>query len=472
VTLPQLWIDTTYTAPTGQTITVNAGGNLQAAINSAPLGSTIVLQAGATFNGPFSLPNKTGTGWIYVRTSAYSTLPTPGNRVAPSDASKMPTILGTGSPVIALSTQPGAHHFRFVGIRFTPRAGTFATNLLRIGDGERSLAALPTDMTFDRCLMESEPNLGGRRAIGMNGIRIAIVDSHLSGWREEGADSQAIISYNSPGPLKIVNNYLEGAGENFMIGGADALISGMVPSDVEFKGNYVFKPLSWRGQKWSVKNLFELKNGQRLLVEGNIFENSWPADQDFAINIKSTNQDGGAPWSVTKDLTFRNNIIRHVSNGWKACGVRCDGLPTGEGGRYHFYNNLWEDVGAFGGEGKFFQTTSQVPTTIVENNTVHNTSYIFSGGDGGSSAGFIFSNNVVKRGTSGFKGSGTTEGLGTLNAYFPGWTFTGNAIVGGASVQSSYPPGNTFPLNYPTTGGADMAAINEATKCAQTGKCK
>src|SRR5439155_24008914 len=84
--LPQVFIDTTIVPPTGATIVVGAGGNLQAALNAANLGDVITLQAGATFTGPFTLPNKTtGTGWITVRTSALGSLPAPGNRVRPSD---------------------------------------------------------------------------------------------------------------------------------------------------------------------------------------------------------------------------------------------------------------------------------------------------------------------------------------------------------------------------------------------------
>ena len=68
---------------------------------------------------------------------------------------------------------------------------------------------------------------------------------------------------------------LEGAGENFMLGGADPAIPNLVPSDIEFRRNHCFKPLTWRigdpsyaGTRWSVKNLFELKNAQRALVDG------------------------------------------------------------------------------------------------------------------------------------------------------------------------------------------------------------
>ena len=93
-TLPQVYIDTTYSPPAGNTITVNAGSDLQSAINSAQLGDTIVLQAGATWTGNFTLPNKTsGSGWIYIRTSAYSSLPAPGTRVFPSDAGNMAKIV-------------------------------------------------------------------------------------------------------------------------------------------------------------------------------------------------------------------------------------------------------------------------------------------------------------------------------------------------------------------------------------------
>ena len=68
--LPRVFLDTTVVPPTGTTITVSAGGDLQAALNAAQPGDVITLQAGATFTGPFTLPNKAGTGWITVRTSA------------------------------------------------------------------------------------------------------------------------------------------------------------------------------------------------------------------------------------------------------------------------------------------------------------------------------------------------------------------------------------------------------------------
>ena len=118
--------DTTYAAPAGNTITVAADGDLQDALNRAQLGDTLVLQAGATYTGPFKLPNKSrGSGWVYVRTSAYGRLPAPGTRVGLADAVSMPKIVGTSRGGGAIVTAASAHHFRFVGIEFAPAPGQF-----------------------------------------------------------------------------------------------------------------------------------------------------------------------------------------------------------------------------------------------------------------------------------------------------------------------------------------------------------
>src|SRR5438132_9288347 len=77
--LPQSYVDTSYPVQSGQSIPVSAGGDFQGALNSAQPGDTILLAAGATFVGPFTLPVKGGSGWIIIRTSAPdSSLPPPG----------------------------------------------------------------------------------------------------------------------------------------------------------------------------------------------------------------------------------------------------------------------------------------------------------------------------------------------------------------------------------------------------------
>src|SRR5262247_1397356 len=119
---PRVYLNTGYAAPTGRSITVNAGGNLQSALDQAQPGDLILLQAGATFTGNFVLPNKTGTGWVTVRASTPDANLPQGTRVTPASASLMPKVISPNSEP-ALQTVDGAHHYRFVGVEFGVAAG-------------------------------------------------------------------------------------------------------------------------------------------------------------------------------------------------------------------------------------------------------------------------------------------------------------------------------------------------------------
>src|SRR6266481_3333996 len=70
----------------GSIVAVNAGGDLQSALNNAHCGDVIELQAGATFSGKFLVPAKNCdiNHWIIVRSSAPdSALPAEGQRATP-----------------------------------------------------------------------------------------------------------------------------------------------------------------------------------------------------------------------------------------------------------------------------------------------------------------------------------------------------------------------------------------------------
>ncbi len=495
---PRIYLDTTYSPPPGNTIVVNAGGNLQAALDNAVLGDTIVLQAGATFIGPFTLPKKTaGSGWIHIRSSNYASLPPAGSRVSAADAPNMPKLAATSSGS-AIRTNAGAHHFRFVGIEFKPVAGNFVYSLVEIGAGETVASDLPHDITFDRCYVHADPAVGGRRGIAMNGKAVAVVDSHVSDFKEIGADTQALWTYNSPGPLKLVNNYLEASGENFMAGGADPRIPNLVPSDIEVRGNHFSKPLAWLSQPWSVKNLFELKNAQRVLIEGNIFENNWPQSQTgFAILFTPRNQDGTAPWSVTQDITFRLNKVLNVGQGFNISG-KDDIYASQPTRRVLIENNLIEVTTLNGAQGRIYQTLLG-PTDVTIR---HDTSLITT--SGGTTAfhenspradGFDFRDNLLSSGTYGFIGTGTAAGYSTLDTHFVNYSFVKNAVIGGSG---SYPPDTYFPANPAAVGftnfaagdyrlssaspfkaaasdgkdlGADIVALDTATACVRNGQC-
>ena len=240
--LPRATVEIPALKTSGQTIRVPAGGDLQKALDDAKPGDRIELQPRATYEGPFHLKAKDGDDWIVITTSGE--LPKPGRHIQPSHAAAMPKLISAGDFLV--STDPGAHHYRFVGIEFAPKAGSFVTTLIQFGDKETSADAVPHHLIVDRCYVHGDAKLGARRGVALNGRNIAVIDSYIADFKEVGADSQAVSGWNGPGPIKIANNYLEAAGENIMFGGADPKIADLVPSDIEVVHNHLSKPLRWR----------------------------------------------------------------------------------------------------------------------------------------------------------------------------------------------------------------------------------
>lgn len=463
--LPQTYINTDYSYPSGAVISVAAGGNLQAALDNAKLGDKIVLQSGATYTGPFRLPNKTtGSGWIYVVSSAYDRLPAPGTRVSPGDAVNMPTIqVGTGG-ISTIETADGAHHFRFVGIEFRPNVGAYVNTLIAIGGNDTSLATMPSDIVFDRCFVHGDPAIGGRRGFALNGIRVAVVDSYVADFKEDGADTQAVWAYNTPGPLKVVNNYLEAAGENLMIGGAEPRIQNMVPSDIEIRDNHFYKPTSWVGSKWTIKNLIEFKLGVRALVHRNIFENNWAGAQvGFAVQLTPRNEGGNAPWAVTKDITFTSNRFINAGSGFNISGADTN-FASQRTERVLIKNNVI-DANAFGNaSGRIFQIINGPVDLTIENNTQFGVQdWIYVENITAKGLRFTLQNNITTHGRYGIMGTGTGIGQRTVDGQFVDWSMLKNAVIGAQAAGLSatdYPAGNYFPTDIPSVQFVDFAGGN------------
>jgi hypothetical protein len=452
---PREFVDTALVPSSGHIIRVHDGDDLQDAIDVAQLGDTIILDAGATFKGPFTLPKKTGTGWVTIRTSTQDKqFPAPGTRVSPSHAALMPKLISWKGGGVVLADR-GAHHYRFIGIEVTPSEGTYLYSLMFFGTNrEQTLEELPHHIIVDRCYIHGDPKKGSRRGVALNGRHIAVIDSYVSDFKEVGGDSQAIIGWGGAGPFKISNNYLEGAGENIMFGGGDPVIKDLVPSDIEVRGNLMVKPLRWKknepgfeGTQWTVKNLFELKNARRIIVEGNVMEHSWEESQSgFAVIFTVRNQDGKAPWSVVEDVQFVNNIIRHSGSGINVMGHDNNRAwdQSQEAKRILIRNNLWEDIGGdrWGGRGILFQILEGTSDVRIEHNTGFQRGYaLFALGPPHQR--FTFRNNIAPHNEYGIYGNGVGVGYAAVDAYFPDGVVTENVLPGGDA--SRYPDGNVFP---------------------------
>ena len=459
--------DTSYAAPAGATLTVAAGGDLQAALNQAQLGDTIVLQAGATFTGPFKLPNKTtGSGWIYVVSSNLAKLPSPGQRVGPNDAVNMPKIVSRAYNN-ALTTVADSHHFRFVGIEFAPVAGASLYDLIVISNSDTSPVTLAHHIVFDRCYVHGNPGTNDRRGIQMDGAYVAVIDSYISDFQEEGADTQGLWAHNTTGPLQIRDNYIEAAGENVMFGGADSREPALVPADIEISNNYFFKPLSLIPTHYTMKNLLEFKAAQRVVVTGNTFENNPAAAQSgFAIVITPRNQGGTAPWSVTSDIAITSNTLINVGSGFDVLG-RDNNQPSLLTERILIRDNLVGITGLNGADGRGFDLLGGGNDYTIDHNTLINSMAPpgFSSSDlamaqspASKVSNFVFTNNLSTRTHWGFFGSGLGEGSPALNGNFTSWTFSRNVIVDGPAA--SYPAGNFFPTSVAAVRFANYAGGN------------
>ena len=458
-TLPQASVEgIAYSLPSGGTThNPTNSSQFQTALNTAALGDVIVLQAGTTYTGPFTLPNKgAGTNWIYVISSALASLPAAGNRVSPSAAANMPKVVVavTGGGASIFNTVNGTHHYRFVGIEFRPveTSGGGTNSMIQIGNGESVSANLPHHIIFDRCYIHGN-GTNVVRGLALNGDHLAAINNHISDFHAQGADTQAVWVYNSRGPILVQNNYLHATGENMMVGGSQPAVEAHLPADITVKTNHFFKTPSWlnASNPYTTKNLFELKLGRRVLVEGNRFENiGWEEQNGFAVQLTPRNEFGTAPWSTVEDVTFRYNAFLRVGSGFNVAGE--DGNEASQMLRRLLieHNIVFMHDWPLGDLLRFIQTTNPSGSGPQDVTVRHNTVV---GGDDIPSF-FIFSefigsdaqrwnvrdnisqsNNATVSGRSG-------AGSASINNDFVSMTFTKNAMIG---EGGTYPAGNFFP---------------------------
>lgn len=558
-----------WSAAEAATLRVCASGcpytNLQTAIDAAAAGDTITLAAGQTFVGNFVLRAKPGTGWITIRSDAADTLlPADGIRLVPSDRPGgntprhlLPRLLGQGGAYLAtpvLATDPGAHHYVLKFLEIDGSANLGFETLVALG--QHTAATPASDIVVDRVYIHGHQWKGMKRGIALNSVRTDVLNSYISDIKAVNADSQAIAGYNGAGPYRIINNFLEGAGENILFGGVDPAIANLVPADIEVSRNHIYKPVAWRdpilsapasprasagsggslaagthyfrvvaimttdnvtvvsvpsapvsvatgagasvaltwagvagadryrvyrgssatsqnvyletsgastsltysgasersgapptsGSVWTVKNLVEIKNGERIRFEGNLIENVWDQGQfGYAIVLTPRNQNGGAPWVRVRDIQFVNNIIRHAAGGAHVVGYDAPNISQ-QTQRITFRNNVFEDIdGAkWGAYPKVFLLGDGVSGVVIDRNTIihKNSSVLYAFGTL-TIGGLVYTNNIAEHHEYGIMGANGATGQHSIDLFFPGSNITYNVLAGGPA--SSYPTPNSFP---------------------------
>lgn len=358
--LPRVHVDTTWNEPKGgKTWRAHSSEELAAALAKSAPGDVIVLDAGATYSGGFQLPPKDNPQqkWIYVVSSAITKLPA-GKRVGPDDAASMAKIV-TPSVAATFQVNGGANHWRLAGLELTTNS-SYCTNgrcssYFLVGSQSHP-TPLPDSMVIDRCYVHGDATHDMQTGVVGNASNYAVIDSYFGDIHSACCDSQAFAAYDTPGPIKVVNNYLEAAGENVMFGGSGGNANRGVPSDIEIRNNYLIKPLAWAAPGMSlppnrtmvVKNAFELKSAQRVLFDSNVIENVWAAGQIGYAIVLTVRASQSGDFTVISDITITNNILKNVVSGFNTlakddvCGKppydKCQN--AGSQTRWNIANNL------------------------------------------------------------------------------------------------------------------------------------
>jgi len=515
--------------------------NLQAALTNAKCGETITLQAGASFLSPlagFVLPALpcTNTSWITIRTSAPdSSLPAEGSRMTPcySGVSSLPDRPAFACPSTQVVTAqvldnvaghatgafvfaPGANHYRLIGLEITrPTTG---------GTGSLVKTNNATQVIFDRIWIHGTPNDDTETAIGLDPgtSYIALIDSYTSDFHCEAVtgtctDSHVVfggLGDSGGGPYKIVDDFLEAAAEGMIFGGGAATTT---PADIEVRRNHFFKPFSWQpgnpafvggphNRPFIVKNNFELKNAQRVLLEGNLMEDVWGgfSQNGFQIVLTPKSQFDKCSICVVANVTIRFNQTSHSGAGLCVAAVRSDAGGSAQGvENISIHDDVLDDVNPvqFFGAGAAIGL-SAYPQMFWRNVTINHITttsppmgpwmlLVVGSIKPSPMTNLTLTNNILTVGKNQITstGAGASENCAfqaampakAFEACFANPIVTGNVIANAAgdviaNVSNTWPAGQSFPtipqvdfVNYNSGNGGDYqlcaGANNPAASC-------
>jgi hypothetical protein len=176
-----------------------------------------------------------------------------------------------------------------------------------------------------------------------------------------GAESHVVGSAETPGPLKVVRNWLSGASVAVFTGGVSVTDPLYFVEDLEVRQNRLTNPPSWVGASYGgpslvIKSRLEFKACERCLLDGNIAEyiDTSGAQNGQCLTMNARNCSGGAVCNnyqaELQDITITDNICRHAATGLQTAARST--YPGSDGGgvtlplrRLSVLNNLFYDIG-------------------------------------------------------------------------------------------------------------------------------
>jgi hypothetical protein len=501
-------------------VVVKPTDNLNAVFAAAKPG-TIFLLPQTDFDTAVTIvgPKCTATAWCYVRVNAPDNyLPSWSTRLkGPEYYSKpgaLPRIVITTS---SATVMPG-QFVRWFGVEVTRPSGTGVVYNLMNFSGSH-------DVVIDRMWFAGTVIDETNRGIILNNTyNVTIQNSWFSEFHCRAlvgacGDSQAISGGGSTvqdGNFKIVNNYLEAAGENIIFGGSPALFT---PSNIVIAYNDFNKPWAWNPHDptyaptigkdgllhpWIVKNLLELKNASRVLITGNRMTNTWGGFTQIGAGVLLTAKNAGVngcPICQVTDVTIRYNYISYVGQAFQIGYSQSDpGYWPADEGRISVHDNLVDHIqyptcyacGSYPiGIGAGYSSTNIPPATlhdvVIDHNTFLNDGWMtYASSPVGTNAQGVlnvaappsgtpnisFTNNVADPGQMGAYSSG--GGVNNCFSVTPGslaqvfaacWTGT-SLLTGNNWLPSSLPWHGRSPWpagnGVNASAGANMVLVNTA----------
>lgn len=525
--LPQMCMSTdmAHTPAPNPPKTIKATDNLSTAVSTAQCGDVLLLDPTYKLNGPLILafPNCDPNHWVILRTATPdSLLPAENYRITPSWAgvsslpgrwpytqSSTPTVNLMPTLIPTSSISVSGSYFRVIGLNITRPAGGSFGNLI-------SLKAGTHDFVFDRNWIHGNGNDETTRGIAASNtfnaafINNFFTDFHCRSVSGACTDSQALLfgldTTVQGQNIKVVNNFIESAGEGIIFGGGAATFT---PTDSIIANNLFFKPMTWNpsysgynggtagadGVKhpWLVKNHLEFKNANRVLVEGNQMSNVWGGfSQVGAAGLATPKNQSGpngtnlCPICMVQSITYRFNKIQYMGQTLQiGCGPSDNGGLPLACGYISAHDNVFDHVQysyCYGcGNGMTLIGSSPAITnpmlgyvnfshnTVLNDGSVNATlMMMFMGGPSSvKEPSIVMNNNILATGTAGMYSSGSSgtfvncaSGSGHYNpadkvasCWDANSSFTGNVLMtAGYTGGTVWPAGNYFVSSWAALG--------------------
>lgn len=292
------------------------------------------------------------------------------------------------------------------------------------------------NVTFDRLRLLGDAIKGARRGVAGNGINLAIVRCYMDDCFQSypGNDSQAILVWNTPGPVLIEDNFLSAGSETIMLGGADPSSEANVPNHVTIRGNTITANPEWQTKAIGIKTRLEIKNGKNVLIEGNEISQCWggKGQDGYLLTLTVRNQDGRAPYSTIEHVVIRNNQFSQGAAAINILGV--DNLqPSQRVTDVQIVDNTFTDINArqYTGSLKLMLVgRGPLDTTIARNEFVGSghTSVLYFHSGTPKCENFSVTDNVWPKTKYGIFGDNTSVG-GAWNQYVASGELARNVTV-------------------------------------------